>query len=321
MKTTKTYETEIKNKYLQDEKSGNLRANLYNLTRRNIGNVCLNIIDEDLSVEDEKVMRNYFKLKKEDNLRREVENYNIEGFRPIYNFLKGETESIQLPNALELIAILIDFTPRPYTKYRNKTFKISSEIKRQSEPKEIIEDLEEKQKKKKKKKSDDTVVFLPYGSGNQNISEKEEIEKNDSEDEDITINNYQKIIIYIKNNALKLILSTLLVTSIFIIISLNQQRWMVWHVDHYVEVKFDIEKYDLNQLKLYKKERILNFKKITPDCNTTFFKSDGTENLWYGKNIDGKLEYFTDLGLHPETGTTLKKITNHMIKKYICDTY
>ena len=31
------------------------------------------------------------------------------------------------------------------------------------------------------------------------------------------------------------------------------------------------------------------------------------------------LQYFTALGLHPETGKTLKPITQYMIDKYICD--
>lgn len=37
------------------------------------------------------------------------------------------------------------------------------------------------------------------------------------------------------------------------------------------------------------------------------------------KHIMGKLEYFTSLGLHQETGKTLKTITKYMINEYICD--
>ncbi len=107
---------------------------------------------------------------------------------------------------------------------------------------------------------------------------------------------------------------------VFLIInSINKQRWMVWNVDHYVEVKFDTEKYNIGNLKLYKEERIINFKKIKPYCNKTkFFNSDGSIKIWYGKNIKGELECFTSVGLHPETGKILKPITNYMIEKYIC---
>ena len=98
----------------------------------------------------------------------------------------------------------------------------------------------------------------------------------------------------------------------------NQQRWMVWKGDHYEEVAFDTRKYELNQLRLYKEERILYFKKIHPNCDTEFFNQDGTERIWYGKNNRGELEYFTSQGLHPQTKRTLKKITPYMINKYIC---
>ena len=94
---------------------------------------------------------------------------------------------------------------------------------------------------------------------------------------------------------------------------------MIWDNDHYVEVKFDIEKYNISQLKYYKEERIKFFKRIEPDCNYEFFSSDGSVMVWYGKNAKKELQYFTDYGLHPETGKTLKPITDYMINKYICD--
>ncbi|WP_435682498.1 hypothetical protein [Nonlabens sp.] len=53
-------------------------------------------------------------------------------------------------------------------------------------------------------------------------------------------------------------------------------------------------------------------------CDTVFFKSDNSVRFWYGKNKKKEIEYFTDLGLHPETGKTLKPITGYMIEKYIC---
>jgi len=65
---------------------------------------------------------------------------------------------------------------------------------------------------------------------------------------------------------------------------MHQQRWMVWEHDHYVEVKFDLDKYDLGQLKIYKKERVKSFKKInSPDCNTQFFNEKQKTIVWYSK--------------------------------------
>lgn len=110
----------------------------------------------------------------------------------------------------------------------------------------------------------------------------------------------------------------LIILGVSIYLYATRQRWMIWEDDHYVEVKFD-DKYG-TRLKLYKQDRIDNFSRVDADCNTVFFNPDGSPRIWYGRNKDGVLQYFTDLGLHPETGKTLKKITNHMIDNYACPT-
>lgn len=111
----------------------------------------------------------------------------------------------------------------------------------------------------------------------------------------------------------------ILITVVVIYISIDKTKWMVWQEDHYTVVPFDTEMYDINLLKLYKEERIENFRKIIPPCEYAFFNKDGSVRIWYGKNAKKVLEYFTDLGLHPETGKTLKPITQYMIDKYICE--
>lgn len=98
----------------------------------------------------------------------------------------------------------------------------------------------------------------------------------------------------------------------------HRQRWMIWQEDHYVEVEFDAKKYGVNQLKLYKEDRISSFLKVEVTCDTTFFNDNGSPRFWYGKNRNKELELFTDTGLHPESGKTLKPITGYMIDKYIC---
>jgi len=112
-------------------------------------------------------------------------------------------------------------------------------------------------------------------------------------------------------------LGVIILTAV-IVYTITKERWMVWKQDRYIEVRFDPEKYKLNQLKLYNENRIENFKKIEVDCNTTFFDKSGNVKVWYAKNRKKELEYFSNLGLHPETGKTLKPITAYMINKYVC---
>ena len=126
---------------------------------------------------------------------------------------------------------------------------------------------------------------------------------------------------FVKEYKIGIIICVFLVIGFIIFNSINQQRWMVWETDHYEEVKFDAKKYNLGHLKLYDEERINDLKKITPDCDTHFFDSNGDVKIWYGKNINKELEYFTAFGLHPETGKTLAPISVYMIRKYICKEY
>lgn len=123
---------------------------------------------------------------------------------------------------------------------------------------------------------------------------------------------------FIKKNKVTMITSFALITLFIIINSVTKQRWMIWQENHYIEVKFDTKTYNLNQLKLYKEDKIEDFKKVRLDCGYDFFNNDGTVRIWYGKNKNKDLEYFTALGLHPETGKTLNPITEYMITKYIC---
>ncbi|OUR90936.1 hypothetical protein A9Q87_13460 [Flavobacteriales bacterium 34_180_T64] len=126
---------------------------------------------------------------------------------------------------------------------------------------------------------------------------------------------------FLKKHKIVVLICLIAIVTLSVTFLTNQQRWMEWQTDHYVEVEFDSKKISNGSLKIYKEDRILFFKKIQIDCNTEFFKIDGSENLWYGKNSKGELEYFTSLGLHPDTGKTLKKITVYMIKKHICPSY
>ncbi|WP_461598992.1 hypothetical protein [Winogradskyella sp.] len=119
-----------------------------------------------------------------------------------------------------------------------------------------------------------------------------------------------------------IIISAVIIGVIFsayaLFIKVNEPRFMIWNIDHYEEVGLDLNKYKLGDLKVYKQERIDKFRKIQPDCNYPFFNSDGYVRIWYGKNDQKEYEFFTDLGLHPRTGKTLKPITDYIIEKYIC---
>ena len=60
MKTIKSYEIDIKTKYINDEKNGVLRNEFYHLTRGGIKAICMALIESGLSVDDTEIMKTYF---------------------------------------------------------------------------------------------------------------------------------------------------------------------------------------------------------------------------------------------------------------------
>lgn len=138
-----------------------------------------------------------------------------------------------------------------------------------------------------------------------------------SDEETVKVNKLKRLL----NYKTAILLGVIVIISAFTYNSTTKQRWMVWKDNHYIEVDFDIKAYELNKLKLYKEERIKYFYKINANCDTKYFNENGSVKVWYGKNKAKKIECFTALGLHPETGKTLKPITSYMIKKYLCDSY
>ena len=122
MKTTKTYANAIKTKYNTSLKLNQLHGDLYYLTPKNILRTCLNYLDSSLCGTDRRILEHYFNATAEANLRQKIKCYNLDGFKPICNFLKGKTTFIQSYDALELTALLVNFQPRPYAYYRNDKY-------------------------------------------------------------------------------------------------------------------------------------------------------------------------------------------------------
>ncbi len=123
---------------------------------------------------------------------------------------------------------------------------------------------------------------------------------------------------FLKSHKVSIAITVISAVVIFLLMASKQQRWMKWEENNYVETSFDADKLSKGELKAYKEDRIASFKLLKPECDTQFFNQDGSVRVWYSKNKDGSLDYFSDYGLHPKTGKTLKPITKYIIEKYIC---
>ncbi len=120
-KTSVTYMNEILDKYKR-EKGGEMSSYLFKPTRKQIKEACLWLLERRRGKYDEAILNRFFKFKEGENKSYAIERVNGDRFKPILNFLAGETKSTT-PANLELIAWLIDFRPRPLSVYLNSNTK------------------------------------------------------------------------------------------------------------------------------------------------------------------------------------------------------
>ena len=92
---------------------------------------------------------------------------------------------------------------------------------------------------------------------------------------------------------------------------LNNDSCFVWEKDHYKKTSCTTKNaISRNALSI----DIDTFKKVTLTKGMEFF-TNGNPNLWYGSNTEGKREFFTARGIHPETLKELDPITPYILEK------
>ena len=202
-------------------------------------------------------------------------------FRPIENFLKGESDLSDI-ETINITALLVDFRPRPFRLFASKSFENES-LKREMEIIKIV-----KPENDIKDSTDEIKLVKPK-------------------------NNLKKKILIGFVGLLGL--GSIGYTAKSII--LHEPQCMQWQNNHYEVVdcdsnkqsllkQYDIIPFDEDQSKLIK---------VEVSDTTTFFKN-GKSLYWYCK-VNGNPEFFNTHGEHPETGKALKQVSEYIVKKYI----
>ncbi len=105
----------VRQKY-EYEKSKKYEGFLLEPTPAGLRELCLIFFDKGLNKKDEEVFANFFKPKEEKGLKRAIEKFDVEKFRPVCNFLKGKSKSTN-NTILNLLAVLVDLDCRPFSKF------------------------------------------------------------------------------------------------------------------------------------------------------------------------------------------------------------
>lgn len=277
--TFEEYKKAVRAKYVV-KKLDDASGILLNPTPAQLRNLCLLLFENGLNTTDENIFSMFFNAKEVGSLRKAIANFDVSKFKPIISFLKEEKDSEHVTR-IELAAVIVDFIPRPYSKYL------------QSDEFEIVKNPEllsvEKDEKIRQvyKLSEEPIVIISKSNTGKSIA-------------------IGFLVL------LSLCFMGYTVKGVFF----PNKECMQWKEDHYEAVDCSINQLAIGQLNTVfpLDENIMNLKKVNSNHKLIFFKNDNVL-VWYSKN-DGVIELFNTSGFHPETGKPLKPITKYIIEKY-----
>ncbi|WP_437917939.1 hypothetical protein [Sphingobacterium sp. LRF_L2] len=82
---------------------------------KDLKNWCLQCCENNLDQHDERVFRNFFNATQSNQpLSEIIKKFDTDKLRPLRNFIVGNTLARPNWNVVKLLAVLIDFQPRPY---------------------------------------------------------------------------------------------------------------------------------------------------------------------------------------------------------------
>lgn len=100
-------------------RQNDIRGFLVKSSPAQLRNLCLLLFDEGLNNNDKVIFESFFSATNDDDLRKKIENVDIDKFRPIRNLIEGAIYN-PTPTNLELTAILISYKHRPYRNFYNR---------------------------------------------------------------------------------------------------------------------------------------------------------------------------------------------------------
>lgn len=265
----------LKQQY-NEEKEGMYSEYLEQPSRANLRKLCVERLKANTNQEDLLTFKIFFGFEfKEDTLNKLKSE--TDRFRAIENFLVGKTETNDL-KSLNLIAILLDYHPRPFQKFakqhHGEVTVQSNTILKKTVANELPSTTTVKYFKNKKTRNILVLLVATIGLFAAGYTAKD--------------------------------------------IIVPKKECMQWQNNRYQVIECSTElnnsKYDAPIIPMdhYNAE----LKQIKVNEATTFFKA-GKAVVYYCKKNRKEVEFFNQPGFHPLTDKPLHPITKYMINKYI----
>lgn len=158
--TIKNYKKAILNKY-KIAKEGEYFDYLYKPSRGKLRDFCWMIFEENPTPDDLNVFKNMFSMDF-DPVKKNKFKEKKDKFRPIETFFKGETDLTNM-DAINMAAILVDFQPRPFRKFRlEETMQIESSNKVKAEKSGIRKESKKTKKEMSRKEAKNISLFANF---------------------------------------------------------------------------------------------------------------------------------------------------------------
>ncbi|MEJ5993316.1 hypothetical protein WG904_02710 [Pedobacter sp. Du54] len=297
----------VLNSYAEKKVKNILSDNLINPTRVKLKNECLDILRNRHLKKDDQTIKAFFDPHNKFITHQEsIDKFDLDGFQALITFFKRNI-NIRKEENIKLLAWLIDFEPRPYEfnkKYNipEKKESVSKNEKPIDEP--ILNLLIASAVSWKKIGLTSLLLILAVVLGLTKYSSVDDETGTPSTKDTFQTTNPSPTLSAPngKNKSNK-------TNSL----STEKKQCMYWADDHYEPISCDKLLGDTAKVAI-DLQKVAHFKKITqPDTLTR----NSLGKVWYVK-IGGTIEYYTSDGFHPiHTDRKLKKLTDHMLNKYI----
>lgn len=291
------FKEEVINAYHEKKEKRLLPIELERASPTQLMNYCLALLYRGKLAEDLATLNRVFNpLDKYPDLETGIKKFGASGFKSLQYFMIGKTTQPREP-IVKLLAVLIDFQPRPYDKWI----------------KERDDNAEENGEEKVEEESPNDN---PKQSQTGNTAQKE-----DSGHKGEMISKMPKetsVWSSLKKSALYGIIAFAGMAGAYQIADSLDRECMYWKTDRYIPIACS-EKIDGVEIIPLDKKTVSDFRKIMRQ-DTLTLASVG--KVWYGKPTADSAEFYTTKGVYPlDKEKELKPATEYIIKKYVLDNY
>jgi len=300
------FQEEVINAYHEKKERRLLPIELERASPTQLMNYCLTLLYSGALAGDLLTLDRIFNpLTNYPDLETGIKKFGANGFKSLQNFMIGKTTKPR-EAIVKLLAVLIDFQPRPYDKWVKERNGSTGKNEGEKVDEGSLNPWGQKHKE-------------DVGQGeNQTLEKSTFAMENNFGDSNRKFSSESGVWSKLKKSALYGVIAFAGMAGAYQIADSLDRECMYWQTDRYVPVACS-EKIAGVEIIPLDKDIVKNFRKImSPDTLT--LKSVG--KVWYGKPTGDSAEFYTMKGVYPmNKEKELKPATEYIIKKYVLDRY